>query len=340
MAQQLPPGPTREPAAVPPAPPQLPNEPYYRRKQSHTANRRPLAIALIIVGLIWLLSASLPSAPWFGQISAGESTIVDQTITARRFVLDAGSADVELTHGTQPTIHIEALQRGGATNEFSVNLQQDGETLRVNATSNCLVFCTARLRYRIELPAETAVAVQSTSGDVTAKSLSSGVDIKTTSGDVKLIEISGPLTISSVSGDVSLSSGQASGANVNTTSGSIDLQGVADALVVKSISGDITIEEARNGRLSIDTTSGSVRYDGSLAPGSDNRIGSISGEVQIQLPEAAGMNVDASSVSGDLSTDFDLNGTKEAHVLRGAVGDGAAILKITTTSGDVQIEKR
>jgi DUF4097 and DUF4098 domain-containing protein YvlB len=77
-----------------------------------------------------------------------------------------------------------------------------------------------------------------------------------------------------------------------------------------------------------------------LAPGSDNRIGSISGEVQIQLPEAAGMNVDASSVSGDLSTDFDLNGTEEAHVLRGAIGDGAAILKITTTSGDVQIEKR
>ena len=316
MAQQLPPGQAQEPTSTPPTP-QLPNEPYYQRMQRRPVNRRPLAIALIIVGLIWLIS-SLPGLPLFGRMPVGESAIVDKTVAARRFVLDAGSADVELTRSNQSDIHVVALQRGGAANDFTVNLKQDGETLHVSATSGCIVFCNTRLRYRIELPAETAITVQSTSGDVDAENLSGGVDIKTTSGDIKLSEISGPLTISSVSGDVSLSGGKAVGANVNTTSGSIELQGLSDAIVVKSVSGDITIEEASNGQLTIDTASGNVQYDGSLAVGSENQIGSISGEVKLSLPEEASIKIDANSVSGALSTDFDLRGTKEDHVLRGA----------------------
>lgn len=341
MAQQQPPNQTRESVPVPPAAPQLPDEPYYRRAERRPANRRPLAIALIVVGLIWLLSASLPGLPLFGQFGrGGEQTIIDRALPAHRLVLDAGAADVELTRSNQPNVHIEAIVGGGNADDFTVNLQQDGDTLRVSATSSCLVFCNARLRYRIALPAETAVAVQSTSGDINAESLSSGVDIKSTSGEVTLAEISGPLTISTVSGDVSLDGGQASGANINTTSGEVELRGLTEAIVVKTVSGDITIEEARDGRLNIDTASGNIRYDGSLAKSSENQINSISGDVELQIPEDAGVNLNASSVSGDMSTDIDLDGTIEEHALRGVIGDGAASLSITTTSGDVQIEQR
>src|SRR5262249_50625863 len=131
---------------------------------------------------------------------------------------------------------------------------------------------------------------------------------------------------------------QVAGANINTTSGAVELQGVREALVVESVSGDIHIREAEDARLSLSTTSGEVSYEGSLAPGSENNVTSISGDVRLQLPEDSGLRIEASSVSGDLSTNLAVIGTQEPRALRGTSGDGATSLKITTTSGDINIE--
>jgi DUF4097 and DUF4098 domain-containing protein YvlB len=70
-------------------------------------------------------------------------------------------------------------------------------------------------------------------------------------------------------------------------------------------------------------------------------VNSISGDVRLRLPEASGFRLDASTVSGDISNEFELRESQQARCsLSGIAGDGSATLTIGTTSGDIQIERQ
>jgi hypothetical protein len=62
--------------------------------------------------------------------------------------------------------------------------------------------------------------------------------------------------------------------------------------------------------------------------------------VNLRLPDASGFRLDASTVSGDLSSEFELHDAQTARrSLSGLAGDGSATLMIGTTSGDISIER-
>jgi len=64
----------------------------------------------------------------------------------------------------------------------------------------------------------------------------------------------------------------------------------------------------------------------------------FSGDVDLQLPEDSGFRLDASTVSGDLSSDFDLQGGEQGRrALSGVAGAGDTTLKVETTSGSIHI---
>ena len=66
--------------------------------------------------------------------------------------------------------------------------------------------------------------------------------------------------------------------------------GVREAAVVEIL--ELT---ARDGQLDLSTTSGEIEYQGSLASASGNTLDSISGDVNLRLPE----NSDSSLIGGN-----------------------------------------
>jgi Putative adhesin len=338
----------------------LPNEPYCQRPpQPQRAPRaKGLGVALVLVGLLLLAFQVFGREVGFG--GTGSITLVDQDYQGNRIELAVAASDVEIRPGSGSSIHIEAIQRGGSPGDYKVDVVPSGDTVRVTETSgNFFWFFGSRgVRYRISVPSgaqadiRTAsgeidveglsgmVALASVSGDVRAGDLSGGLTVSTTSGEVQLSDIVGKLEVGSISGDVTLENGQIDGATVSTTSGKVQLDGVAGALKLTSVSGDIQVREARNGQLDLSTTSGEIKYEGSLAGASANTLDTISGDVNLRLPEDSGFRLDASTVSGDLSSEFDLrDGETARRSLSGVVGDGSATLTIGTTSGDIDIER-
>jgi Putative adhesin len=321
----------------------LPNEPYYTglAQQRRPPDRRRLATALIIVGLIWLLSNLAPNLPILGHGLGGGSALFDERVDARRLALDAGSADVTLVRGDVRQIQIQAFRDGGSDEDFTVSLVVDGETARVSHTSApCFLLCDRSLSYVVTMPADAQVSVQSSSGDVTAEGLSGGVDLRTLSGDISLTDVSGPLAVTTTSGDIEVGAGDVASANITTTSGSVEIEGEASALVVQTVSGDIEITNTRSATVSLATTSGDIEYGGSLSAEGDHTVSTISGDVDLRLPEDAALAVEASSVSGSLTTDFPVSGTMADRTMSGTIGAGGARLVITTTSGDIAIEQQ
>ena len=344
--------------AVQPAMP-LPNEPYYQRQPE--LRRRPrargLGIALVLVGLLLLAFQLFGRGVVFG--GAGSMTLVDQDYPGHRIELSAAASDVEIRPGSGSRIHVEAIQHGGSQGDYQIEIVPSGDTLRVTESSRSFfwLFGSRSVRYRISVPSNGqadihtasgeidveglsgAVSLASVSGAVRAGDLTGGLTVRTTSGEVQLNDIAGKLDVGSISGDVTLEDGRIDGATVSTTSGQVQLDGVAGTLNLTSVSGDIQVREARDGQLDLSTTSGEIEYQGSLAREGTNTLDSISGDVHLRLPEDSSFRLDASTVSGDLSDDFELrDGETARRSLSGVAGDGSATLTISTTSGDIEIE--
>jgi hypothetical protein len=339
----------------------LPNEPYYHSppQRQRAARPRGLGVALVVVGLLLLAFQMFGSDIGIG--SAGSITLVDQDYQGNRIELSVAASDVEIRPGSGSNIHVEAIQRGGSEGDYKVDVVPSGDTVRVTETSgNFFWFFGSRsVRYRISVPSGAqadihtasgeidveglsgAVSLASVSGDVRAGDLTGRLNVSTTSGEVRLNGIVGKLDVGSISGDVMLEDGKIDGATVSTTSGEVQLDGVAGALNLTSVSGDIHVREARDGRLDLSTTSGEIEYQGSLASASTNKLDTISGDVNLRLPEDSGFRLDASTVSGDLSSEFELRDSATARrSLSGTAGDGSATLTIGTTSGDINIERQ
>lgn len=318
----------------------LPNEPYYRRQAPERRNGpRALGIVLVLLGLLWLMGmVGLPALGW----NPSTVTLVDQTLPGSRLELTAISGDVEIVPWDRREIRVEVTQRGGQADRTAVEVQQAGDAVRVTTSQRsdfCIGFCWRELRYRVSLPEGAAASVRTASGDIDVAG-AGDLTIETVSGDVELRDIRGRLEGETTSGDVRLDNGALTGARLQTVSGDVRLSGVDGAIAVATTSGDITVQDAARGTLALGTTSGGVEYEGGLAPG-ESRVSTISGDVELRLPADGGFRLDASTVSGEISNDFALEGLQQdRRALRGTAGDGAATLSVQTTSGDISIRER
>ena len=153
----------------------------------------------------------------------------------------------------------------------------------------------------------------------------------------------------SISGDVEVTESEIDGSlNASTASGSVLLRKVkARQVEVGSISGDVVIEDVDAAQVEGQTVSGSVRFGGALARGRPLRV-----HVALRQPSPsrsagnAGFEVEATSFSGSIRSDFSFGSSGDAErgrwrrSVRGVVGDGSAFLELTTFSGSIVIAKR
>lgn len=329
----------------------LPDEPYYQQPPAYNQPMQPPArpnsarragIALIVVGLLWL-AFTLPGRGFTLFGGGGSTTLLNETYTAQNLVMNVGSADVEVQRWNDNGIHVEATQRGGARGDYTVQANVSGDTLQLAQEQHrsWSWFSDRGLHYVVSIPADAHVQVETVSGDVQVTDALRGVEITTTNGDVQLEDVAGSLNVTTVSGDVNLKDGQVQNATVQTTNGDIDLHGVAGAVTLSSTNGDISVDEATPTALNINVTNSSIEYHGSLAPGSQNKIEAVNGDIQLHLPRESGFALHADTISGDLNLDDSFEAQRKAGngtALDATVGDGSATLDVQTINGDIEIE--
>ena len=97
------------------------------------------------------------------------------------------------------------------------------------------------------------------------------------------------------------------------------------------VSGDLAIGEAAAG-LAVTTVSGDVRVD--VAGGGGMRVQSVSGDVRLGIRQGERLYIDASSVSGTMSSELGLDDTPPADP-----GLPVVELRVRTVSGDLEISR-
>ena len=148
-------------------------------------------------------------------------------------------------------------------------------------------------------------------------------------------------------------------------SGSVEftIKAPADAILegIELVNGDLKITGV-TGYLSIDTVNGSITASGmtgsawletvngdldlsfdKMSSGQSVDLESVNGAVLLRIPAKANAQVDAETLNGDLSSEFDLTVERSQWVgasMEGLVGSGGARIAIETVNGNIDIKKR
>lgn len=200
---------------------------------------------------------------------------------------------------------------------------------------------------------------------------SGDIHVTGTSAEILFLDASsGEITVNGFSGD-SLNCESSSGYNdlldvavnnlsVSTSSGKVTLRSSsAESSFIETSSGDILISDFSSAENKIDTTSGSAElenFSGNLDFSSSSGLlraafedegdeiiaDTSSGDVVLLFDNDAAFTIKSETSSGEFIIDFPmtLQGTYDNDHIRGKVGDGSGLVKISTSSGDITIKSR
>ena len=265
------------------------------------------------------------------------------------------AGNISVTGGGGDAIRIDAVKHAGGGsaarfNDVRVDIAEHGNRVEVRT----LPFGGehSSVDYTVTVPADTAVYLRSVSGNVTVTRVQGGVRADSVSGNVtadatahldRLRSVSGNVDIRGASSDTDLATG--------SISGRVTIHGLkAQGLDVSTISGNLTLDGVTCDHLTVRTVSGEVRYAGPLARNGRYEVTSHSGDVHLVLTGDPGFELNASSFSGDITSQFPIamHDTGEdhgrfgplRHAIRGTYGDASALLTIRTFSGDITLQRR
>ncbi len=265
----------------------------------------------------------------------------------------AGSIVVEGTDGT--TIEIEAVKRGGDQRELdSVRIDithiddrvrvvtrhgnRDGDRRHRHSDS-------VSVDYRVKVPSGSEIELASVSGNIRVTGVHGEATLKNVSGDIEASGARGLTEAKSVSGDVTVTGVQSGDdLEVKSVSGDVIVRDVdVDDLEAGSVSGSIQLDGVTCERGEFDSVSGNIRYSGALVAGGSYELKSHSGNITLMIGEEVGFELEATTFSGKIESDFEMRVTersRKGRKLTAVIGNGSAVVETTSFSGNVSLRRR
>ncbi len=126
---------------------------------------------------------------------------------------------------------------------------------------------------------------------------------------------------------------------VSTVNGGVEIENLAGDVEASSVNGPVNATGLA-GQVGLATVNGSVKAM-VLAVSKGISLKSVNGSVNLRLPANANADVSATTVNGSISSDFQLQNTKQGPVgrkLEGKLGEGGPAIKMSSVNGGIEIE--
>ena len=239
-------------------------------------------------------------------------------------------------------VQVDVAERNG---RGEVRTRYPGQNQRNNRRN-----ANVSVAFTVAAPAGTRLTVNSISGNIHSTDIKGDLALESVSGTVRIANAGRVSSARSVSGDVHITDTRVEGTlEAGSVSGNVIARGVeARRLSLGSVSGNVTFDTVTCERVDANTVSGNVEFSGPLARSGRYDLKSHSGDVRVTVDRGAGFEVDANSFSGSVRADMPI--TQRTHQtdpdrnrrrsLQGVVGDGSAVLNLTTFSGSIVLSRR
>jgi DUF4097 and DUF4098 domain-containing protein YvlB len=252
-----------------------------------------------------------------------------------RIAIGAGDIQIDTADRVATEVELHALNRAAeeAITEMTVRCDEHigvwtvvvEEPKRGFLSS---LFDKAEIGVRVRCPRDVHVDLQTGSADAHVQGDVSSAQAKTGSGDMAFQAVRDDLTVNSASGDV-IAGDVGAACTVKTASGDVRVASVGRELVANLVSGDVDVGRA-DGPVSVQSVSGD-QHIRAISTG-EVRLQSVSGDIFVGVRPGLRLYIDATSVSGDMSSDLD---SADGPPVEGPLVE----LRAKTVSGDVQIAR-
>jgi hypothetical protein len=262
--------------------------------------------------------------------------------------LPAGAIEIETAETDETHVELEALSGKAGVEEMvadaRIELTRRGDVHQVSvevrtrhgvwisfSSGPDIRLGTPDLRLRISCPKGAELDVRTKSADLRAQGEYANADIKTASGDVN-IDTTRDVYVKSASGDVHIDTVDGL-LDVKTASGDVHVGSVARNANMQLVSGDVYIGDC-GGSVSANTVSGDQRYEAVVNGRVELRA--VSGDIAVGIRRGSRVFIDANTVSGSTSSEFELADAPQA-----APDPDAPLVEVyaKTVSGDVRLER-
>jgi DUF4097 and DUF4098 domain-containing protein YvlB len=306
---------------------------------------------------------------------AGEAGAQRQ-VNARHNAASNGTVEIELNNGSlrvvgwgrgevqvTGTLGREgdrvALEGSGRTTAVRVEGGRRGQpgraTLEVRVPAGSSIEVTVTGSAPITISGVTgAVEATSRTGGMTVQGSPRSVEATTRNGGIVVDAQTDRAILTSMSGPVRMTGTVRQRAEVNAMSGAVEISGDVGEVEVHSLNGAVRVANVTGGRVEITSVSGSVTVSGTRLRGNVASVsgsvvvsGSVggalnveshAGSVELRLPGSTGAQVDITSWSGGVDSDWRLQ--RDGREWSGTIGRGGPNVSITTFSGSVKLTRR
>lgn len=289
---------------------------------------RPLAS----VALLALAASSVASAQatdnlftWSGRIASGN------TLGIRHF-----NGPIDVREGTGDRVDVRAERRTRRSGELSFEVQNENDGVTVCAVWRGRSACDnsrnrgwgwdddspPSSRLTVILPKGVRLRAFTGNGDVVVDKASNDVEIRTGNGDVR----------------ISMTAGQV---DVTTGNGELDIDGATGPVRASTGNGRVFVGTA-SGPVTARTGNGEIDVRMKALTGNADMVFSTgNGSVTVALPGTFNGEVDATTGNGEFRSDFEIKvmGRLNPRHIRGTIGNGGRMVKMTTGSGRLELRK-
>jgi DUF4097 and DUF4098 domain-containing protein YvlB len=232
--------------------------------------------------------------------------------------IPAGDIDVETGDVEETTVELEVSGRDADEHEQGARIESrprgDGHEIVIEAHRGGLGLFNRNRSYnvRISAPHGADVRAELASADISGRGRYGDVDVDVASGDVEFEHVEGEAKVDSASGDIEVS--RAGAVRMNSASGDVRIEEVGGPAAVNTASGDIDLRRVVAGEV---------------------KVNSASGDIEVGIAQGSRLWVDAQSLSGDTSSELELESGAPVESDEGPLIE----LRAVTMSGDISVRR-
>lgn len=264
--------------------------------------------------------------------------------------LEAEGAEVRIETTNSTGVRVD-FQRGTDSEEriladYDLAVERDGDTVIVKAKrkrqlSTFFSLFKRELEIDIEMPNRFDAELVTSGGSIIVEDLDGRLDATTSGGSVRLAHIGGVLNATTSGGSITVEECSAE-SRLTTSGGSIRIDRADGKVIARTSGGTIEIDDARAAVVA-STSGGSLQANFRSQPQDDSSFTTSGGSITIALAPNVGIDLDASSSGGRVSTEFDVmmqaGASRNKNSLSGAIQGGGASLKLRTAGGSIRVRR-
>jgi hypothetical protein len=274
------------------------------------------------------------------------------------FDLQNVAGDIIVTGGGGDQVRIEALKRArhrletqarAVLPDVRIEVIERGGSIEVRTLQPRRRDAATAVDYRVTLPRGAQVMLATQSGNVRVSNVDGELRARSGSGNVTASDVRRIRQISTVSGNVEVADGEADELTANTIGGHVTLRNLRGRVLdLRTVTGDVRLIGLELDRARLESMSGDLEYAGRLARSGRYEFQTYSGTIRVTPQGNPGFDLQASSLNGDVRSDYALQGTEAepaprrnaTRSLRGRFGDAGAVVNAASFNGDILIVRR